>query len=246
MLVFSILLSQNFSSFAYTNNIRYNYFVNSSGQQISEYKIIKALQNSENIEFYDNNSYEKDKFTLNALENQLNRKNVYQYEIRPKAIPAIYAVYTIVVLGVTYTLTIYNNGEILIKAGQKVIDAASAAGRAVMKAARNIINSALKKIDENKKNKEKEKKYNEDKKKGNPTNNHSTKKQKNEKDNSGLPTSNTPYSSKDLKDSKGNLKQRRYYGKNGQADEDIDYRHGNGDGSHTFPHRHKWINGRRY
>ena len=92
LLILSILLSQNFSSFAYTNNIRYNYFVNSSGQQISEYKIIQALQNSENIEFYNNNSYEKDKFTLNAINNKLNN-NVYQYKInhgmRPTAIPAI-------------------------------------------------------------------------------------------------------------------------------------------------------------
>lgn len=150
LLILSILLSQNFSSFAYTNNIRYNYFVNSSGQQISEYKIIQALQNSENIEFYNNNSYEKDKFTLNAINNKLNN-NVYQYKInhgmRPTAIPAIYAVYTIVVFGVTYTLTIYNNGEILIKAGQKIIDTASAAGRAVMGAAKYLINSALEGIE---------------------------------------------------------------------------------------------------
>ncbi|QNR70346.1 hypothetical protein IAQ67_06060 [Paenibacillus peoriae] len=51
-------------------------------------------------------------------------------------------------------------------------------------------------------------------------------------------------SSEDLYDSKG-LKQRRYYDKNGNADEDIDYDHSNADGSHTFPHRHKWVNGRR-
>ena len=52
----------------------------------------------------------------------------------------------------------------------------------------------------------------------------------------------TPYSSKDLEDSEG-VKQRRYYDKNGNADMDIDYRHG-GTG-HTFPHRHDWNNGVR-
>lgn len=54
-----------------------------------------------------------------------------------------------------------------------------------------------------------------------------------------------PRSTEDLYDSKG-LKQRRYYDKNGNADEDIDYDHSNADGSHTFPHRHKWINGQRF
>jgi hypothetical protein len=39
------------------------------------------------------------------------------------------------------------------------------------------------------------------------------------------------------------VKQRRYYDKNGNADMDIDYRHG-GTG-HTFPHRHDWNNGVR-
>lgn len=51
-----------------------------------------------------------------------------------------------------------------------------------------------------------------------------------------------PFSSKDLVDKKG-VKQRRYYGENGMADEDIDYYH-NGE-KHTFPHRHKWVNGER-
>ncbi|MFV8821503.1 hypothetical protein [Faecalibacterium sp. 9] len=45
-----------------------------------------------------------------------------------------------------------------------------------------------------------------------------------------------------LEDSEG-VKQRRYYDKNGNADMDIDYRHG-GTG-HTFPHRHDWNNGVR-
>lgn len=49
-----------------------------------------------------------------------------------------------------------------------------------------------------------------------------------------------PYSSKDLYDSEGNLKQRRYYDSKERADKDIDYAHGNGDNSHTFPHEHTW------
>ncbi|MDQ0719723.1 hypothetical protein QF049_000984 [Paenibacillus sp. W4I10] len=55
-----------------------------------------------------------------------------------------------------------------------------------------------------------------------------------------------PRSSEDLYDTRVGLKQRRYYDKNGNADEDIDYDHSNADGSHTFPHRHKWINGDRF
>lgn len=58
-----------------------------------------------------------------------------------------------------------------------------------------------------------------------------------------LPTKGRPNSSKDLKDSKG-IKQRRYYDKNGNADLDIDYRHG-GNGKEPFPHKHKWTNGVR-
>lgn len=58
-----------------------------------------------------------------------------------------------------------------------------------------------------------------------------------------LPVKGKPNSSKDLKDSKG-LKQRRYYDKNGDADLDIDYRHG-GNGKEPFPHKHKWTNGKR-
>ncbi|MGH1288662.1 hypothetical protein ACQVVY_29595, partial [Bacillus toyonensis] len=49
-----------------------------------------------------------------------------------------------------------------------------------------------------------------------------------------------PYSSQDLYDEKHGHKQRRYYDKDGKAEEDIDYNHGDGDNSHTFPHRHKW------
>lgn len=58
-----------------------------------------------------------------------------------------------------------------------------------------------------------------------------------------LPVKGKPNSSKDLRDSSG-LKQRRYYDKNGNAELDIDYRHG-GNGKEPFPHKHKWTNGKR-
>lgn len=64
---------------------------------------------------------------------------------------------------------------------------------------------------------------------GEPTDKHST---QSTSEGSSLPKTGTPYSSKDLEDSEG-VKQRRYYDKNGNADMDIDYRHG-GTG-HTFP-----------
>ena len=50
-------------------------------------------------------------------------------------------------------------------------------------------------------------------------------------------------SSKDLLDENGDVKQRRYYDENGDADLDIDYHHG-GVG-HKFPHKHYWNNGVR-
>ena len=53
------------------------------------------------------------------------------------------------------------------------------------------------------------------------------------------PTEHEPNSSMDLNDAEG-TKQRRYFGKDGRAVEDIDYRHSNGDNSHVFPHRHSW------
>ncbi len=79
--------------------------------------------------------------------------------------------------------------------------------------------------------------YEEAKDRGTKTDNHER-----VTDKSSLPTKGAPHSSKDLIDSKG-VKQRRYYDKNGNADEDIDYHHG-GTG-HDFPHRHYWNNGRR-
>ena len=83
-----------------------------------------------------------------------------------------------------------------------------------------------------------EKSYEKAKSAGIPTEDHSK-----VTDKSALPTTGNPYSSKDLVDKKG-TKQRRYYGKDGKAEMDIDYRHQN-DNTHTFPHRHDWINGKR-
>ncbi len=79
--------------------------------------------------------------------------------------------------------------------------------------------------------------YNKAKNAGKKTKNHST------QSGGSLPVKGKPNSSKDLKDSKG-IKQRRYYDENGNADLDIDYRHG-GNGKEPFPHKHKWTNGKR-
>lgn len=48
-----------------------------------------------------------------------------------------------------------------------------------------------------------------------------------------------PNSSEDLLNPDGSVKQRRYYGPDGRALEDIDFNHPD-DGTHEFPHRHKW------
>lgn len=82
-----------------------------------------------------------------------------------------------------------------------------------------------------------EQSYQNSKNKGTKTNDHSV------QTGGSLSTKGRPNSSKDLKDSKG-IKQRRYYDKNGNADLDIDYRHG-GNGKEPFPHKHKWTNGVR-
>lgn len=55
-----------------------------------------------------------------------------------------------------------------------------------------------------------------------------------------LPLTGEKLSSKDFIKN-GKKVQRRYYDDKGRADEDIDYDHSNGDKSHTFPHRHKWV-----
>ncbi|MBP2099022.1 hypothetical protein [Enterococcus rivorum] len=54
-----------------------------------------------------------------------------------------------------------------------------------------------------------------------------------------LPSKGQPNSSTDLLNPDGSVKQRRYYGKDGKAVEDIDFNHTD-DGTHEFPHRHKW------
>ena len=86
------------------------------------------------------------------------------------------------------------------------------------------------------KKEEQKKDYEKAKKNGEKTKNHTTQNGRN------LPVDGEPYSSTDLVDSNG-IKQRRYYGKDGKADMDIDYRHSGNE--HPFPHRHDWVNGRR-
>lgn len=54
-----------------------------------------------------------------------------------------------------------------------------------------------------------------------------------------LPAKGEANTSTDLLNPDGTVKQRRYYGPDGKAKEDIDYNHTD-DGTHTFPHRHKW------
>ncbi|MFB1052272.1 hypothetical protein [Paraliobacillus sp. JSM ZJ581] len=83
-----------------------------------------------------------------------------------------------------------------------------------------------------------QKAYDKAKKNGEKTKNHSTQSTSTK---SSLSKIGKALSSKDLKDSKG-VKQRRYYGENGRADVDIDFRHS---GNFKFPHRHTWKNGVR-
>ena len=48
-------------------------------------------------------------------------------------------------------------------------------------------------------------------------------------------------SSQDLYDKDtGELLQRRYYDENGNAIKDIDFKHNDPNGTHTFPHEHWW------
>lgn len=84
---------------------------------------------------------------------------------------------------------------------------------------------------------EAQKDYEDAKDNGTKTDNHS------EQEGGALDKEGAPLSSKDLYDKNGELKQRRYYDKKGNADMDIDYKHG-GVG-HTFPHRHDWNRGQR-
>ena len=55
-----------------------------------------------------------------------------------------------------------------------------------------------------------------------------------------LPVEGEPNSSQELYDDDGDLKQKRYYGPDGKATEDIDYKHQNSHENHEFPHRHTW------
>ena len=56
-----------------------------------------------------------------------------------------------------------------------------------------------------------------------------------------LPGKNGPSNgSIDLFDESGNLLQRRFYDESGNAILDVDFIHGNGDGTHVFPHFHDW------
>ena len=59
-----------------------------------------------------------------------------------------------------------------------------------------------------------------------------------------LPTKGEPNSDKELLNEDGTVKQRRHYDENGDADYDVDFNHQN-DGTHEFPHVHKWNNGTR-
>ncbi len=70
-----------------------------------------------------------------------------------------------------------------------------------------------------------------------PTDNHSTQTGRV----GSLPAKNGPSNgSIDLFDESGNLLQRRLYDESGNAILDIDFMHGNGDGTHDFPHFHDW------
>ena len=54
-----------------------------------------------------------------------------------------------------------------------------------------------------------------------------------------LPAKGKPNSSADLLNPDGSVKQRRYYGPDGKAQQDIDFNHSD-DGTHEFPHTHEW------
>jgi len=76
--------------------------------------------------------------------------------------------------------------------------------------------------------------YQDAKSRGIPTSNHQTVTNREQFSRSGDPESSKDYAPA------GELKQRRYYNHNGNADLDIDYKHNDQAGSHTFPHRHDW------
>lgn len=59
-----------------------------------------------------------------------------------------------------------------------------------------------------------------------------------------LPREGEPNTDEELLNQDGTVKQRRHYDQNGNAEYDIDYNHPD-DGSHEFPHVHRWIDGKR-
>ncbi len=76
--------------------------------------------------------------------------------------------------------------------------------------------------------------FNDKVKDGIPTDNHNV-----VSDSNSLKGKGEPNSSADLLNPDGSVKQRRYYGPDGKPLEDIDFNHSD-DGTHEFPHRHKW------
>ena len=69
--------------------------------------------------------------------------------------------------------------------------------------------------------------------------NNNTSNSKSKKQSKSLPTVSEPNTSLDLKGKDGSLKLRRYYGPDGRAIKDIDYKHPD-NGTHKFPHEHDW------
>ena len=55
-----------------------------------------------------------------------------------------------------------------------------------------------------------------------------------------IPTKAEPNSVWELFTAEGRLKQRRFFGPDGRATKDIDYKHRDDDNTHIFPHEHKW------
>lgn len=59
-----------------------------------------------------------------------------------------------------------------------------------------------------------------------------------------LPKEGDPNSDEELLNEDGSVKQRRHFDEKGDAEYDVDFNHSD-DGTHEFPHIHKWINGKR-
>lgn len=150
LLVFSVLTCGNPYFISYADNQKY--YVNAYGKEISEEDIIYALNNQINVKIYSNNTIEQDNFSLNSLNNNLYTKHSYASTYALSSYEPVYAVYTVVVLGIAYTVSILEDGNIIIKYGQKVIDKTSSVGKAILSAAKNFIDTTLKKLKETKDN----------------------------------------------------------------------------------------------